>query len=310
MVYFSEREGLRPSQIKIEIEEHVWRGIQALITRKVTDGSFGETFPCPCPDGSAVIGCDEHLLSAAIVAEISALSEYPWVLPINLASYSRIANTSLISDDIPSTPYILDLIEFCWRNIAKPAQISYHSFYAHNHYIYDIEEGQQKFGEEINRIFDSNNLAYELRKEGFVTRRTSPVLQEELLSIKYNTHDRELNRLLEMARQKFLNRNDELQRESLEALWDAWERLKTLGHGSDKREQITSLLDEVASNESPLFRELLEMEASEITKIGNKHRIRHSETNQESLAKSEHIDYLFHRLISIIHLILKTKRWL
>jgi len=310
MTYFSEREGIRPSQSKDQIDERVWRGIQTLITRRVADGSFGATYPYPCPDGGAIIGCDEHLLSAAIVAEIPELPEYPWVLQINIASYSRIANTSLISDAIPSTPYILDLIEFCWEKIAEPIETSYHNFFGHYHYRYNIEEGQQKFREEINRIFDSNSLAYELGKEGFVARRTSPVLQEELLSVRYNTHDHELNRLLEMARQKFLSRNDAQQRESLESLWDAWERLKTLGHGSGKKEQITSLLDEVAGNELPLFRNVLEIEAAEITKIGNQHRIRHSERTQESLAKSEHIDYLFHRLLSIIHLILKTKKWL
>ena len=310
MTYFSEREGIRPSQSKDQIDERVWRGIQALISARVADGSFGATYPDICPDSGAFIGCDEHLLSAAIVAEIPELPEYPWVLQINIASYSRIADTSLISDDIPSTPYILDLIEFCCQKIADPVNISYHSFYAHHHYRYDIEEGQQKFKKDINRIFDSNSLAYELGKEGFVTRRTSPVLQEELLSVRYNTHDYELNRLLEMARQKFLSRNDELQRESLEALWDAWERLKTLGHGSNKKKQITSLLNEVAEDESPLFRDVLEIEATAITEIGNKHGIRHSEITQESLAKSEHVDYLFHRLLSIIHLILKTKKWL
>ena len=310
MVYFSEREGLRPSQIKIEIEEHVWRGIQAVITARVGDCSFGATYPSICQDGDGVIACDEDLLSAAVMAEIPGLVEKPWEIYVfeNFSSFGPPQRVK--SNLIPKTPYILDLIEFCWRNIAEPIKLTYHSFFRHNHYSFNVEAGQQRFQNDINRIFDSNNLAYELRKEGFVTRRTSPVLQEELLSVRYNTHDHKLNRLLEMARQKFLSRNDELQRESLEALWDAWERLKTLGEGSDKKEQITSLLDEVAGDESPLYREVLEIEATAITEIGNKHGIRHSEITQESLAKSEHVDYLFHRLLSIIHLILKTKKWL
>ena len=72
----------------------------------------------------------------------------------------------------------------------------------------------------------------------------------------------------------------------------------------DKKTSVKLLLDKV-SNE-PGFRNLIESEAKELTDIGNKFHIRHSEKNQIKLSKDEHIEYLFYRLFSLILLILKT----
>ena len=55
------------------------------------------------------------------------------------------------------------------------------------------------------------------------------------------------------------------------------------------------------------FRETLEAEATELTRIGNTFRIRHSETSQTPLENDTHVDYLFHRLFGLIHLLLKFR---
>gem|GEM_PF-7133132 len=55
----------------------------------------------------------------------------------------------------------------------------------------------------------------------------------------------------------------------------------------------------------PLFREALEREAAELTRIGNSFHIRHSEVGQVALTTNEY-DYLFHRLFAMIRLILLT----
>ena len=44
-----------------------------------------------------------------------------------------------------------------------------------------------------------------------------------------------------------------------------------------------------------------------MTSIGNTFRIRHSETSLERLAEGKHVDYLFHRLLSLVQLILRMK---
>lgn len=61
-----------------------------------------------------------------------------------------------------------------------------------------------------------------------------PGLQEALASTIFTTGDQDLDRLLETAREKFLNRAFEIRKEGLEKLWDAWERLKTIEPGADK----------------------------------------------------------------------------
>src|SRR6185436_10959217 len=109
---------------------------------------------------------------------------------------------------------------------------------------------------------------------------------------------------LEAARQKFLNRSIDVRRESLEKLWDAWERLKTLEPGRDKRESAGRLLDR-ASGE-PALRARLEHEARELTEIGNTFMIRHTEVDKVPVVASAHIDYLFQRMFSMIRLLLKT----
>lgn len=209
---------------------------------------------------------------------------------------------------MPQTVDILDLIEFCWKYIAhaQPKPGSYHPFFDHDHLQFDVEEGQGKFREAINEIFSCNGLAYELKENGQIERLASPVLRELLASAQFQTRDKKLNELLETAQSKFLKPCPENRRESLGHLWAAWERLKTLGEGSDKKKQIIDLLMRASGKDSPKFREALKREAEELTRIGNKFAIRHSEVGQEPLAKDEHVDYLFHRLFSLIWMILKT----
>lgn len=91
--------------------------------------------------------------------------------------------------------------------------------------------------------------------------------------------------------------------DALEKLWDAFERIKTLEDGANKKESATRLLDRV-SPKAPKFRAFIEREAKELTTIGNELRIRHSETDKEPVTSSEKVDYLFHRLFSFLHLLL------
>ena len=90
---------------------------------------------------------------------------------------------------------------------------------------------------------------------------------------------------------------------ALDKLWDAFERIKTLEH-PDKRTGTSLILDKAAPS-SPKFRQALEGEATELTRLGNDLMIRHHETDKEPVAASEHIDYLFGRMFSLVRLLLK-----
>jgi hypothetical protein len=95
-----------------------------------------------------------------------------------------------------------------------------------------------------------------------------------------------------------------VRKESLEKLWDAWERLKTVEPGKDKRASAGALINKASSE--PAFRDRLDREARELTEIGNAFMIRHTETDKVPIAESKHIDYLFHRLFALIRLLVRT----
>jgi len=286
--YFSEREyGPKPRTNEV-ISTEIWCGIAAEITARIGDGSFGNVFPQNCDEGPIPVGTDMREMGAALKAEVP---EIPWPL----------------DSDVPETHAILDFIEFCYKRIAKPEKLPidgrHQSYYKHNHLTYDIEFGKTEFRDTVNRIFARNGLAYDLKENGQIERLAPPGLRDILKLAVFNTSDSELDKMLESARRKFLDPNPDIRREALEKLWDAWERLKTLEAGNDKKSQVKALLDKAASEQD--FRDRLESEARELTEIGNQFQIRHSETSQVSLQSDAHVDYLFHRMFALIWLILQ-----
>ena len=285
-LYFSDRElGTRP-RIKEEITLGAWGGLVVTINQRFNDDSFGYRYPDVCPDGNNTCGCDRHLLFLSLAAKIPDIS-----LPLD-------------AKKVLPTLAVLDFLEFCHRAIGKPIKTDYHPFFEHHHLRFEPEEGQAAFRDDINRIFSRNGIAYELRSDGLIVRLAPEGLREALMSAAFRTGDTGLDSLLEAARAKYLNPNLTIRQESLEKLWDAWERLKTVEPGKDKRASITTLLNKAATEST--FRETLNKEASELTRIGNIFRIRHSEITQVPLERSEHVDYLFHRLFALILLFLRT----
>lgn len=89
---------------------------------------------------------------------------------------------------------------------------------------------------------------------------------------------------------------------ALEKLWDAWERTKSQWH-EDKKTSVGLMLDSI--DEEPRFRAMLEAEAKTLTEIGNTFRIRHHEMNRPAVATTAQVDYLFHRLMAMLRLVLR-----
>jgi len=128
-------------------------------------------------------------------------------------------------------------------------------------------------------------------------------LKEVLANTVFRTKDNTLNQMLEDSRKKFLNPDPVVRRESIERLWDCWERIKTLEKPNDKKASITLLLNKATTQKD--VREMLEEEAKKLTDIGNSFHIRHTEIQQTLISDSHIIDYLFHRLFCMIMLVLK-----
>ena len=134
-----------------------------------------------------------------------------------------------------------------------------------------------------------------------------PVLREAFTNQDFDTGDSDLDDLLNKSIFKFLDPNPGTRREALDHLWDAWERLKTLDGPGDKAALTKAMLEATAGPDSPKFGEALDKDAIGLTWVGNNLRIRHSETDKERLARNEHVDYLFHRMFSLIQMILSLR---
>jgi len=285
LMYFSEREGGQRPRVEETISDRVWGGVVTLIASRITDGSLGDGYPEACPDGQGPVGCDTYAFNTAVAAEHPDIP------------------TPLRVGDAPPTIAILDLLEFCWRGIGEPKSLGFHSYFKHSHLSWDVDAGREKFQADVNRLFSRNGLAYEMTGGGQMRRVGPAVIREALASTTFRTGDTELNRLLERAREDFLSPSLTDRRDALEKLWDAWERVKTIDMPSDKKQSVGLLLDRAAAE--PNLRKLLEEEATELTKVGNTFRIRHSERTQVVVQESDQVDYLFHRLFAMIHLVLR-----
>ncbi|MGD0080768.1 MAG: hypothetical protein ABSB80_09000 [Methanoregula sp.] len=139
---------------------------------------------------------------------------------------------------------------------------------------------------------------------GKIIRLAPEGLRELLQETNFNTGDTAFDTLFNTARIKYLSAHFEDRKVALEKLWDAWERLKSLEIPGDKRASLSKLLEKTTPTLE--LREKLDSEARALTEIGNQFMIRHTETDKIPITSSDQIDYFFHRLFSLIYLILKS----
>jgi len=124
-----------------------------------------------------------------------------------------------------------------------------------------------------------------------------------LFDNKADTEDKELNKLIEDAKDRFLNKDDK--QIALEKLWGAFERLKTYfskleKNGKDKKQSAIKVVDIISNH---FDKDFLLDEFDRLSKIGNNYRIRHHEKNRLELTDN-HRNYFFFRLLSLIDLCL------
>jgi len=167
---------------------------------------------------------------------------------------------------------------------------------------FDREAGLADFTADVNRLFARNGIAYQLSEDGRIRRIAPPILDEALFYATFSTGDPDTDKLLESARRRFLHPDPTERVVALEHLWDAFERVKTLEPGKDKKASIAALLDRVAAGP---FRALLDDEGLALTRIGNDFRIRHAETEKIPIGDQEELDYLFHRAFAWLRFVLR-----
>ena len=283
---FTERIGAAKPRIAETLTTAASSALWTLLKARRDEEWFGYRFPDQCGDGYRYAGTDHTKLGEALMM---------WGV-----SWPDGPITSLI--EFPDGE-LFNLIEFAYEHVALPSEPSFHSYMGHSHYSYDVDAGRQKFSEDVNRIFARNGIAYEF-EHGEIIRPAPAVLHESLATTLFHTGDQILDDILQAAREKFLSRSLPVRREALEKLWDAWERLKTMLPGKDKKASATALLDAAATE--PALRKRLEEEAFALTQIGNTFMIRHTETDKIPVTDSALVDYLFHRMFAMIQLLLKA----
>ncbi|QTA81299.1 Uncharacterized protein dnl_36320 [Desulfonema limicola] len=301
MEYYSDQLKGYKTRDKDKIPHNVWGGIVATINGLINSNAFAKYFPKNCPD-EGIYSTDQDAFQLALKAEVPDI-KFPFITekPKNDDVWA--------TEKEPFTPdylLILDLIQFSHEYVSEPIKGKYCKFPGHYHLNFDEEIGKENFRDKINRIFVRNGISYQLQNNGNITRLAPEILGEFLYSTRFQTQDQMLNQMLEDARKKFLNPDKNIRRESLERLWDAWERIKTILNPNDKKKSVGLLLDKCA--DEPKFRELIDAEAISLTKVGNTFQIRHSEIGQIEINRSEQIDYLFHRLFSLILLAIRKNQ--
>lgn len=269
---------------KPRVEEHIsptlWAGILAFLERGAASGLFAERFPRECEDGRGVFATDRGLLMQALAAEVPEL-------PVPL--YER---------DVPPTLAVLDLVEFLVENASQAEPGGYHSHFAHHHLRFDRAAGQAEARDQLNRLLARNGTVFAIDESGQVARVVPTAVASYLRLELSATIDSDLDGLLETAARKHVDRDPDVRREAVEALWDAFERAKTVLNPDKKRgaeELIAVATGTGHDDEATLLRD--EMRA--LTDIGNRFRIRHHETKAVQPSDAL-VDLLFRRMYALL----------
>lgn len=277
--YFSDTEfGPRPAVLD-DLPPAAWAGISATFHRFVEQQYFAAEFPDQCPDGRGVSGTDTAALRAVLVSHLPRLGDWPR------------------EQDPPDTVTAMDLVVFGWNHAQTPNVKSHHGFFEHDHYSFDQGSGRDRWCTEVNRILERNGVALRQEPNGRVIRVgtiTSAVVGRSPMP---TTGDAQVDEKIAAALRKYRDPDVSVRREALEALWDAFERIKTVIDPSDKKRSAEALVELMVVE--PASRSAVAEEFAALTRLGNNFQIRHHEVARYAVEPAI-IDLLFVRALALI----------
>lgn len=301
-MYFSDKENGTKDRVSEKITIDVWNGIVSVFEEFKSKNSFSEKFSEFCYDNGRVCGFDNKLFESRIKTEIPNI-ELPILIKQEEAGYSFGVDEEDKPNNVIDKYVTLDFIEFCYKNIKEAVQEDFHDFFKHYHLSFnDSKTLQKNFKDKINQIFERNEIVFYINENGQINRTISKTMQPLINKI-YNTNDKRLNELIKLAHDKFILPKVEDRIHALEKIWDAFERTKTYYIDKNKKKSILELIQLVVNGNTE-FEKLINEECATLTQIGNDYQIRHFETDKIEITDNKHIDYLFYRIVSIIHLFL------
>lgn len=310
MAYFSDREHFNDRTLTGNISVKVWNGIASIVNSLINNNNLARDYPRLCLDGNGIYSVDEQLFYAgakSIIPTIDFLPNYGQIEPMPLTHFDSnpFEEPSDSNFRIEQFRYdVLDFIEFVFKHINDVRNGKYHDYYNHYELIFlDTTLAKEKFVDDINEIFYRNNTAFKLCPNGEIQRIIDKQLNE-LIEESIEPQEETLCDFLDMAKTKIKSPKLDERQIALEKLWDAFERIKTVINPKDKNKSSDTLLDMVADGNHSM-KVVLDNECRKMTKIGNNcFIIRHSESDRAPIEKSEHLDYLFFRMYSLVQLLL------
>lgn len=199
---------------------------------------------------------------------------------------------------------LLDFIEFFAQNMEDISEQWNNERYRNYQTIDCLQTSDifEDFQGAINEIFIESGLLYELTDEKIIERivENSPLTSE--IEDKFAAvHEVGTKELLKDAVALYKIPNPSARQDSVEKIWDAFERLKTYYTTLDKKHSSEKIVNDMADGNSD-FVDLFNNEFKMLTDIGNKYRIRHHETDKIDITDVRYYDYLFNRCLSLISL--------
>ena len=256
---------------------------------------FGVDFPETCPDNNRPIGTNFEQLDQACIGLVPELNDWR----------TQIRNNYSQDIAVPQEA-ILDGLEWYARHVGEPQNLDFHDFFSHHHKAWDKVAGSMKFRHDINEIFARNGIAFEMNHDGLIVRLVEGPAANQLRSTQFDSGDPKTNELLELAKKRFFDRDHDAGQRSIEALWDAFERVKTHIDSSNKKSSANLLIIQVGTSDQE--NALLKDEMLALTKIGNDWRIRHHELDKHEMGAERDLrDYLFLRMFSLLQRIVPKR---
>lgn len=199
---------------------------------------------------------------------------------------------------------LLDYIEFFAQNMQDIDERWNNIRYKNYKHIECLDSSDIfiDFKEEINQIFIESGLLYKLTDQKIIERIVeSDVLTKEIEERIEKIDEDGVKKLLKDSIELYKTPNPEARQDSVEKIWDAFERLKTYYTTENKKKSIERIINDMSHGDEK-FKELFNAEFDTLTKIGNNYRIRHHETDRIDIIDNRYYDYFFNRCLSLIAL--------
>ncbi len=252
-----------------------------------------------CPDGLGICGFSFRAFNEDMEFEIPTLFRRDGRID-KPRSIVNVFEKDPIDDEYDQYA-LFDLIEFVAQNVHDITYRKYHGYYGHEDLSFgDTNAIAGEFLEEINSIFRKTGLLYQLTENLEIERiEETSILSEKIASDIEAITEQGLKELLIIANQKHKSPYPNDQKDAVEKIWDALERLKTYYTNMDKKASATKIVGDIAGGQADYI-ELFNTEFKALTDIGNDFRIRHHETNKIDITDIRHYDYFYNRCLSLI----------